>query len=494
MKKNVALMLVIVFLTATYIVTPQPVQAEPRTIVVPDDYPTITAAVGNATNGDVILVRKGTYDSPVNQTLVIDKTISLIGEDVSSTKIRFHPAWITEWIFANPVSYYAPSMQIIANDVKLEGFTIIDDGWYIQVEGDGAQIVGNIFTKNVKMTGSYQTCAFNTVSSLLYPNGTIKTVAQIELRGNYSRAAGNTLINAGTIVAFGYFNSIVGNTGSGFVSTGLTATSNLIYGNNLENGFGIGIATTGNIVANNTVTNCTSGIDIIYGSHNIVAGNSVTNCPGIGIHETGNAGNNTFYANHVANNLEGAKIVAERSYNTTLYHNNFVNNGRQINTDKNETTFYSGLNFTQSLTHSGNFDYGMEGNYWSDYTGADSNGDGIGDTPYVIDENRSDYYPLMTAFDISSVTIQLPEWANVTSPNPLENPSFPPAPSPSPSPTPTPSPSPSPSPTPSPSPSPSPTATPSNPEPFPTALVIAPIASVAVIGVGLLVYFKKRKR
>jgi hypothetical protein len=32
------------------------------------------------------------------------------------------------------------------------------------------------------------------------------------------------------------------------------------------------------------------------------------------------------------------------------------------------------------------------------------------------------------------------------------------------------------------------------PEPFPTTLVIAPIASIAVVGVGLIVYFKKRKR
>jgi len=30
-------------------------------------------------------------------------------------------------------------------------------------------------------------------------------------------------------------------------------------------------------------------------------------------------------------------------------------------------------------------------------------------------------------------------------------------------------------------------------EPFPTTLVVATIASVAVIGIGLLVYFKKRK-
>ena len=35
---------------------------------------------------------------------------------------------------------------------------------------------------------------------------------------------------------------------------------------------------------------------------------------------------------------------------------------------------------------------------------------------------------------------------------------------------------------------------PSNPEPFPTTLVIASIASVAVVSIGLLVYFRKKGR
>jgi hypothetical protein len=48
------------------------------------------------------------------------------------------------------------------------------------------------------------------------------------------------------------------------------------------------------------------------------------------------------------------------------------------------------------------WDNGKVGNYWSDYTGADSNGDGVGDTPYIIDEKNQDRYPLMAP------TVKLP--------------------------------------------------------------------------------------
>jgi hypothetical protein len=87
---------------------------------------------------------------------------------------------------------------------------------------------------------------------------------------------------------------------------------------------------------------------------------------------------------------------------------------------------------------------------------------------------------------------------------------FGPTPTPSPSPSPTPSPTPGPTTSPTPTPTPTPTATPApastptpsqeptstpkpqQPEPFPTTLVITSVITVAVVGIGLLVYFKKR--
>jgi hypothetical protein len=51
-------------------------------------------------------------------------------------------------------------------------------------------------------------------------------------------------------------------------------------------------------------------------------------------------------------------------------------------------------------------DLNGEGNYWSDYDGADSDANGIGDTPYIVDQHNRDSEPLMGVFSDNYVLLR----------------------------------------------------------------------------------------
>lgn len=74
--------------------------------------------------------------------------------------------------------------------------------------------------------------------------------------------------------------------------------------------------------------------------------------------------------------------VQMSSNNNRIFHNNFINN----------------IESPRSVDSINSWDNGVEGNYWRDYSGTDENYDGIGDTPYSIEENSQDEYPLMATF------------------------------------------------------------------------------------------------
>ncbi|UCD12945.1 MAG: PKD domain-containing protein, partial [Thermoplasmatales archaeon] len=86
--------------------------------------------------------------------------------------------------------------------------------------------------------------------------------------------------------------------------------------------------------------------------------------------------------NTVTNNNYG--IRCKDSSGNIIYHNNNIGNTQNANDDGTNTWHNSTL---------------QQGNYWNDYTGEDSDGDGIGDTPYNIPGNSNqDEYPLMTEY------------------------------------------------------------------------------------------------
>jgi parallel beta-helix repeat protein len=153
-----------------------------------------------------------------------------------------------------------------------------------------------------------------------------------------------------------------------------------------------------NSISGNTIANNTHGIDIYYSHNSTVSGNTITNST-YGIFLLG-SGNGTFSGNTVTNSTYG--IYLSMSSNNIIYHNNFIDNSQQVSINPS------------GYTNVWDDGYPSGGNYWSDYTGMDlywglyqnkTGSDGIGDTPYVIDGNNRDNYPLISPYEYWSSPI-----------------------------------------------------------------------------------------
>ncbi len=442
----------------------------PKTIVVPDDFSSIQLAVDSAAEGDTVFVKRGTY----HQNVSIAKSLSLVGEESENTII------IGLESSDETINFYAPSSIIIVNadDVKISGFTLSIDGYGINGHGNGFQIANNIIK--------------------VYPTGVI-------FYGSNGIIANNTLRDSqvGTIKCIGSNNSIIGNsirTFEQYTQNGrldLEGSYNTIDENHVAN-LNLDKADH-NVVSNN---NCLR-FELHNCSSNTVFGNIVNGPYVHGIRLSEGSGN-VFYQNIIVNNSGAGLTLGDRyssTENNTFYHNTFMNNSEHVDS-------------VQDSEWSKNFwDNGKEGNYYDDYKGADSNNDGIGDSPYIVQETHydmnlqrdvtvvffKDNYPLMSP---------LKKPSSVLSPSPSLTPSN----SPTQQPTPFKSPSgvfsPSPSSTLSGSPTqqqPTPEITQTasidpwsnvlyDPGPFPFLEFVLVIAIALGATVGALLYFQRRKQ
>ena len=154
----------------------------------------------------------------------------------------------------------------------------------------------------------------------------------------------------------------------------------------------LGSSSNNRISGNSITANNYDGIGLYASSANSISGNSIAN-NGYGIRLNSEYNDNCISANNITNNGYGIYLnsyfpVPSRN---KIYHNNFINNVQQV--------LFIGELSGNNVWDDG---YPSGGNYWSDYTGVDANGDGIGDTPYVIDANNQDHYPLMNPWTPTS--------------------------------------------------------------------------------------------
>lgn len=188
-------------------------------------------------------------------------------------------------------------------------------------------------------------------------------------------------------------------------------TNSEIFHNDISGNYGDGVILTyasNNKITNNTIdANSEAGIKLSFSINNIFSGNYITKNQ-MGIFFLYSASNNTITKNTIADQDIG--INFHSSSNNLIYHNNFVNNTKQVYDAYWETL---GVPFSYIVPSENiwNNEYPIGGNYWSNYTNLypeaeELDSSGIWDTPYRIDDINQDHYPLMEALTIP----EFPSW------------------------------------------------------------------------------------
>lgn len=144
----------------------------------------------------------------------------------------------------------------------------------------------------------------------------------------------------------------------------------------LVGGFGVLISETENVtVENNIFSRTYYSIELRNASDCRVLNNKLKRSYDSAIVLIQGSVNNNIIQNSLEDNPTGVWVTDPTSNLNIFYRNNFVNN-------TNHAHLFGGPN---------TWDNGAEGNYWDNYQGMDSDGDGVGDTAYLGLDN----HPLM---------------------------------------------------------------------------------------------------
>jgi parallel beta-helix repeat protein len=422
----------------------------------PGNYTTIQGAVNGANPGDTIFVYSGTYQEQVmvDKPLSLvgwSRDTTFVENGGPGCTICVSSDWVNVTGFGLKTSGKLNTVGILLNSVhncNITGNSIFGKEWGIYLVSSSNNVImdnyipsdpsvggigvyleysDNNIVENVSTSGYYQ----NGIESIHSDSNTFKNVSMYD---NYygmtlAYASNNRIINSNaTDCMWGFHlglannNSLENNTATLSTNWGIKvwksghnlfanntfiqnyvgmyfweSNGNIVYRNNISVNKGAGIGLIGwdgshnNILVENTITQSGKGAIVVAalaGSNgNLIWNNNLSyNSHGIRIDDSQN---NTIARNIVSHNNEiGIQLLDSKD--NMLYHNCILNNSLQAYDDTD-------LNQWDDSYPSG-------GNYWSDYSGVDFlsgldqdqlGADGIGDTPYVIDYDSSDRYPLM---------------------------------------------------------------------------------------------------
>lgn len=267
--------------------------ASAATIYVPDNYVTIQEAINASNNGDIIIVRDGTYTENID----VDKSLTIRSENGSA---------FTTVIAANSNNHV---FEVTADYVNINGFTVI---------GATADRVP-LNTAGIFLSLGVNYCNISDNNASYNGDG-------IWLHGSCNNMIANNIANSNGNYGIFLF-SICNNN---------TLINNTVNSNNVT---GIELwGSNNNMIVNNTASSNDRGIYLFDSSSNILLGNNASD-NNYGSYHYGiyllKSRNNNLTNNILSNNDYGIYMISSNSSN--IKHNNFINNKVDIYYDNSTT-------------------------------------------------------------------------------------------------------------------------------------------------------------
>src|SRR5271157_423073 len=319
----------------------------------------------NTKNGDTITVGSGMYQ----ENVLVNKAVTLTGIDTGAGLPVVDGMMGSQ--FFNDYGF-----NITADGAIIHGFNVTNSTIGIFVRANYTSVVSNTVDRNGE--GIYVFLSHNTVKGNTVRDNTASGIHL--LQSYYDNVTANVVNNCsnfgGIFLDGASYNNLTGNTVNnnsfgiylydGAFNNNLTA--NIVDGN-ANDGIHLDEFTGNNDVTGNMANYNAYGVSLDSASNNNVTGNTIRHNTNTGIF-IGNGAGNVLWLNKIDSNPVNASFIGTGT--------NYWNS-----TAKSQYT-YNGHVYTN-----------YTGNYWGDYKGIDVTGDGIGETPYTVNPNNVDRYPMV---------------------------------------------------------------------------------------------------